>query len=107
LEVTSWIPKGTYVFWGDDDNLIWLARAKLKGLPKAIRRLYEDFCIIKEHGKVYGCPKNFNAMTVPWYLNESRRPNVGCDKSYRFFALRDINVGEELTVDYRTYNEFV
>jgi hypothetical protein len=44
-------------------------------------------------------------LTVSWYLNSSSRPNVGCDKHCRFFALRDIKCGEEVTVDYRTYNE--
>jgi SET domain-containing protein len=47
-----------------------------------------------------------NPLTVAWYLNHSKTPNVGCDKDYIFSALRDIKEGEELTADYHTYNEF-
>jgi len=100
------IKKGTYIFPGDDDELVWVKKNALKGIAKGLRRLYEDFCIIKEKGKIYGCPKNFNQMTIAWYLNHSRKPNMGCDKNFNFFALRNIKVGEELTVDYNTYNEF-
>ncbi len=101
------IKKGAYIFYPDDDQIVWLKKDKLKGLPKEIKRLYEDFCIIKDKGKLYGCPKNFNLLTVAWYLNESEHPNVGCDKNFRFYALKDIKKGEELTVDYKTYNEFL
>jgi SET domain-containing protein len=45
-------------------------------------------------------------MTVAWYLNHSKKPNVGCDKDCKFFALEDILVGKELTADYETYNDF-
>ena len=102
------IPKGTKVFPEDEGELIWKRRNSLRldELPLEIRRLYDQFCLIKDKGETYGCPKNFNLMTVAWYLNHSKTPNVGCDKDYIFFALRDIKEGEELTADYHTYNEF-
>ncbi len=100
------IKKGTYVFPGDDDDILWVSSSQVKLLPRKIKRLYEDFSIVKEEGKMYGCPLSFNRLTVAWYLNESANPNVGCDHNYRFFALRDVKAGEELTVDYRAYNEF-
>ena len=72
-----------------------------------IRKLYLDFCpTIKKGGKTFfGCPENLNLMTVAWYLNDSKKPNVVCDKEYVFSALRNIKKGEELTVDYSTYTE--
>ena len=98
------IKKGTFIFYGDEDSeMIWIKKSKLKKLPKEIERLHEDFCILKNG--VYGCPVNFNSMTVAWYLNSSKKPNVGCDKDYNFYALRNIKAGEELTVDYDTYSE--
>jgi SET domain-containing protein len=100
------IPKGAQIFYGDNDRIVWLNKRKLKRLPSELRRLYDDSSIIKDRGQTYGCPVNFNRLTAPWYLNSSSRPNVGCDKRDRFFALRDIRSGEELTVDYNTYNEF-
>jgi SET domain-containing protein len=97
------IPKGTYIFPGDDEHLVWIQTGKLKGLRRELKKLYEDFCI-KKRG-LYGCPSNFNRMTEAWYLNHSAKPNVASDKSYRFYAVRDIRKNEELTVDYRTYSE--
>ena len=46
------IKKGTYVFPGDDDELVWIKKNTLKNVPKGIKRLYEDFCLIKEKGKI-------------------------------------------------------
>jgi SET domain-containing protein len=102
------IPKGTRLFPEDDVELVWRKRDALKlgELPKEVRELYDQFCLIKDRGETYGCPKSFNLMTTAWYLNHSADPNVGCDKDYSFFALRDIRQAEELTADYRTYNEF-
>jgi hypothetical protein len=69
-----------------------------------LKRLYHDFCVFK-NGKL-GCPKNFNMLTVGWYLNQSKEnPSVLCTDDYDFIALRDIKKGEELTVDYSIYSE--
>ncbi|MGO9587791.1 MAG: SET domain-containing protein-lysine N-methyltransferase [Limisphaerales bacterium] len=102
------IPKGASIFPDDDAPIVWVKRSKIKRLRGEIRRLYEDFCIIKDNGETYGCPANFSLMTTAWFLNEPKRgrhPNVGCRKDYTFYALRDIAAGEELTVDYSTFSE--
>jgi len=97
------IPKGTYIFPEDDDELVWIDQESLANLSAEERRLYDDFCIIR--GKEYGCPQSFNKLTPVWYLNESSTPNLAADLDYRFYALRDIEKGEELTVDYATYSD--
>jgi hypothetical protein len=97
------IPKGTRIFEGDDANLRWIPRRSLRRLASELQRLYNDFAVLKD-GK-YGCPRNFNLMTVAWYLNESKKPNVRCDSNYDFFAAREIRADEELTVDYSSYSE--
>jgi SET domain-containing protein len=97
------IPKGTYVFRDDNQRMFWVEKSKIGRLPLVIRDLYEDFCIIKE--RKYGCPKSFDALTPAWYLNHSEKPNVAADSQIRFYALRNIKKGEELTADYRTYSE--
>jgi SET domain-containing protein len=103
------IPKGTYVFEGDKSEMCWFTEKEiaLSSLPQATQELYNDFCVIKTAGKhkMYGCPDNFNNMPISWYLNNSKTPNMACDKDYNFYALRDIIVGEELTADYSTYSE--
>ena len=103
------IPKGTKVFQGEEDEeILWFQKRalKLNRLPKAVRALYQHFCLIQDNGEKYGCPRSFNRMTTSWYLNHSKKPNIGSDPEFNFFALRKIKAGEELTVDYDTYNKF-
>jgi uncharacterized protein len=97
------ISKGTCIFPDDDDELVWIHKDMLGSLSPEERRLYDDFCIIR--GNLYGCPQSFNKLTPTWYLNECSAPNVASDATYRFYALRDIRKGEELTVDYSVYSD--
>jgi hypothetical protein len=104
------IRKGTPIFRGDLDEMVWLEEGNLPKGPQQVRRLYDDFAVIRpdrrhKKKKRYGCPLNFNRLTISWYLNNSQNPNVRCDKHYNFFAKKDIDVGDELTVDYSTYSE--
>lgn len=103
------IPKGTYIFKGDNTPLNWLDSDKidLELMEPEIKKIYKDFCIEKnEKSKlIYGCPTSFNNMTISWFLNHSKSPNVICDCEYNFYAARDIKIDEELTVDYSTYGE--
>jgi len=102
------IPQEASIFPDDDAPIVWVKKDKIKRLRGEIRRLYEDFCIIKDNGEIYGCPANFSLMTTAWFLNEplsGQKPNVGCRKDYTFYALRDIAAGEELTVDYLTFSD--
>lgn len=97
------IKKGTDLFPHDQSELTWIKVDDLPAMHPSHRRLYDDFCVRK--GDTYGCPSSFSELTASWYLNHSDSPNVECGSEYRFFALRDISEGEELTVDYRTYSE--
>jgi SET domain-containing protein len=96
------IPKGTHLF-DSGEEICWIEEEKITKLPKAVRRMYEDFCIIK-NGK-YGCPRNFNNLTMGWYLNDSPNPNVMVDHGYNLWAIRDIAEGEELTLDSSRFSE--
>jgi hypothetical protein len=99
------IPKDTYIFSGDNSNMVCVDKSVIEKQEVEIRKLYDDFCIIK--GNKYYCPDNFNNMNVGWYLNESKdNPNVRCDNNYDFYAIRDIEKGEELTVDYSTFSDY-
>lgn len=103
------IPKGTKIFPEDNSNIIWYKESELNfnELPEEAQKLYKDFCVIlkKRKTKVYGCPDNFTNLTMSWYLNNSKNPNVLCDSEYDFYALKDIKVGEELTTDYEIYSD--
>ena len=97
------IPAKTRIFADENEEICWVGESALPK-NKALRRLYDDFSIIKK--KLYGCPTSFNRLTPAWFLNESEKPNVRCDENYDFFAIRDISAGEELTVDYSTFSEY-
>lgn len=98
------IPKGTTIFNNDDTGMIWVDKTDVENVDPELKKLYNDFCVIKD-GK-YGCPKNFNMITIGWYVNESKdNPNVKCTSDYDFIAIRNIKKDEELLVDYSTYSE--
>ena len=97
------IKKGDAVFGADDSEMVWVKKSKVRTLPKQIKKLYDDFCVMKNNQ--YGCPDNFNNLTLSWFLNHSTKPNIAADKNYRFYAIRNIRVGEELTVDYGTFSD--
>ncbi len=97
------IPKGQYIFEPDDSATVLVPSEETKALPEKLRQLYEDFCVLRDG--VYECPANFNGLTPSWYLNSSSDPNVAVDSSLKFYAIRDIREGEELTADYSTYSE--
>lgn len=97
------ISKGTRIFSPDPTDIVWLERNDVAKLPLAIQKLYHDFCVVR--GTKLGCPTNFNAMTPSWYVNHSDRPNAICNDQLEFIAKHDIKPGEEILVDYRTYND--
>jgi SET domain-containing protein len=97
------IPKGTYIFPEDNEELVWIHKRMFRNLEPEERKLYDDFCIIR--GDLYGCPRSFNTLTPAWYFNESSMPNVAADRAYRFYSLRGIKKGEELTVNYASYSD--
>ena len=95
------IPAGTLVFHGESERVVWMSRAAVRRMPKAIRALYEDFGMVS--GARIGVPPTLNMLSVGWYVNHSDRPNIEADDDSRFRALRRIRKGEELTADYRTF----
>jgi hypothetical protein len=102
------IKRGTKLFQGDLDELCWVNRDSLRGVQMEIRKLYNQFSVYNAKRRQFGCPTSFNRMTMSWYINSPKngdKPNVTCDAKYDFYALRNIRPGEELTVDYSTYND--
>jgi hypothetical protein len=102
------IASGTLIFANDGLPVRWVEQAALDraGLSPAQARLYHDFGVRK--GERIGCPLNFNYLTPSWYLNEPPAgiaASVATDIDLNFFACRDIEEGEELTIDYARFSE--
>lgn len=99
------IEKDTPLFEFDNTEMVWVNANEIENLHPKIKQLYNDFCIIKHNNTVYGCPINFNQLTMAWYMNHSDEPNVEPDKGYNFVTKRLIKEGEELTVNYNGFSE--
>lgn len=97
------IPAGVLVFAGESERAVWVSRAAVRRLPKALRALYEDFGMVS--GRLLGVPPNLNRLSVGWYVNHADQPNLVAGDDGRFRSRRRIRAGEELTVDYRTFVE--
>jgi hypothetical protein len=98
------IPEGTVLFAGDMDTTTRVLPSKVENIDdEEIRRMYVEFCPMIEGAFV--APKDFNKMTMGWYLNHSDNPNVASDKSLRFTTTKFIAKGEELRTDYRVYSD--
>jgi len=99
------IEKDTPLFEFDNTEMVWVNAKKLENLPPKIRQLYDDFCVVKNNKTEYGCPVNFNQLTMAWYMNHSDNPNVESNMEYDFVAIKPIRDGEELTIDYTKFSE--
>jgi SET domain-containing protein len=99
------IPANTYLFEYDNTVMTWIDANELKDIPVNFKLLYDDFCVYNNEKNMYGCPINFNELTMAWYMNDSDQPNVKIDKEYNFSTKRLIKEGEELTVNYKTFSE--
>jgi hypothetical protein len=96
------IPKGTNVFSGESEKMVWTDSKKLPR-QRHFRDLYTDFGVLREDR--YATPMNFNSIGPGWCLNCSSNPNLRCDANLDFVAIRDIKTGEELSADYATYSD--
>ncbi len=63
-----------------------------------LAKFVEFFAVVSD-GTAY-MPPNFSRLDVGWYLNHSDKFNAYHDENYRYYAVRDIEEGEELTINY-------
>lgn len=99
------ILEGTSLFEFDNTQMTWINVAEIQNASSKIKQLYEDFCVTKNDKTLYGCPVNFNQMTMAWYMNHSDDPNVESDNHYNFVSRKNIKNGEELTINYNDFGE--
>lgn len=111
------IPKGTNPFVTATNtkkrsDLVSIYEQDLHGLDKQVKKMITDYNFPEKTSKglLYTLPRGgLNALDISFYLNHSKTPNMGVyeDTSEGYFifrALRDIEVGEELTFDYSEYD---
>jgi hypothetical protein len=104
------IGAGTNVFENDRRAINWIDSNLLEhqSMTHAQRKLYDDFGVRK--GALLGCPENFNLLTVGWYVNEplaGELPNLIATELLDMLAVRDIALGEELTIAYDSFSDLI
>ena len=100
------IPKGRNPFRTipkyADFGYVRITEDELDALPSKLSEVIKAL-FIPTDGVMHIPNHGLNVIRVNSYLNHSDKPNMRTKDGYDFFALRKILVGEELTVDYRTY----
>lgn len=95
---TADIPAGTVLreLFADDD-VRFVPWADFAALPEPAE-VRENFAVRYDDGAYL--PGDLNRISVGWFLNDSRDPNLDHDADYVYFARRAIAAGEELLIDY-------
>jgi uncharacterized protein len=98
------IPCGTILFVGDVGHTVMIPVSIVDNIADhEVRRMYIDFCpVVNNH---FVAPRDFNQITMSWYLNHSDTPNVVAIPELQFVTSRFVAAGEELTADYKTYSD--
>ncbi|MBI1862741.1 SET domain-containing protein-lysine N-methyltransferase [Candidatus Microgenomates bacterium] len=100
------IPKGVDPFQSNyEEDTIEFTRKELNHLPPRIMKMIEDYCA-EDQGKYHIPTIGFNPIELGRYINHSKTPNTATDKDgWHFVTLKEIKAGEELVVDFHTYND--
>lgn len=101
------IDKDTKVFAHDQGEIHWINASEIKAacIHPQLRAFYQDFAI-RQNGML-GCPASFDLLTPGWYVNQPENgetANLRASADFQFFASRDIQPDEELTVAYSTFS---
>lgn len=93
------------IFSNHPSEWIEVSKEEVESLPKHSRDLVENHCLFNESH--YYIPEyGFKLFDLAVYLNHSDQPNLISINDGEFFeAIRDIEAGEELLIDYGTIVE--
>lgn len=90
------------IFSNDKSEWIKISKMEISKLPVHTRDLVENFCLFDEDN--YYIPEyGFKMVDIVIFLNHSDQPNIrSLNEGEDFEALRNIQIGEELFIDYET-----
>lgn len=100
------IPKGMCPFPNMSQRVLYeFHMDELAHLPQEVVQMIDDYFVIEKNGTVKIYDSVFT-MDFSFFVNHSSEPNLQTiDDGFTFVATRDIPKGEELTVDYGSYDE--
>lgn len=93
--ITHPVKQGTYLALFYEDTVRRVPYSEMEKNPQL-----KAFCLVYGiERREYVCvPHNFTYMELGWFLNHSTTPNAVHDG--KWIAARDIEAGEEITIDY-------
>ena len=93
------IRKGA-IIWEFDDGADWiLTEQEIAAFPPKLRAQMESWTYQAEDGSYVLCSDSAK------FMNHSFEPNCNDDGDKSTIAIRDIEPGEELTCDYRSFDQ--
>ena len=99
------IPEGTNLFpdcASDLKEIKKIPKEEVSHLDKSVRKMMDDFLI--ESDTHYFVTTSLNNINISYFLNHSDNPNcIWQEKDDSFRPLKDLKIGEELTLDYNKY----
>jgi len=100
------IPKGADPFRGcDDSRYVKIREEELRGIDAEVLKAFKDAFVFAD-GVWYASSKGLQSRDISYYMNHSDNPNMVAENhGERFVADRLIEKGEELLVDYNTYDD--
>jgi SET domain-containing protein len=102
------IPKGTNPFIGCfDGEFIEIEKDIIDSLQdKEVKQYIIDLAPLQDE-KFFVPSCGLQRVDLSFFLNHSKEPNmIEEGEGVDFIAARDIEIGEELTVDYTTYDDY-
>ena len=107
------IPRGTDPFKTVDPvhDIVSISRDDIARAHPGVREMTDDYMVSTE-GIVPMTRNGLNAVTIDFFMNHNPKdPNMtiinGDDAYVTFQAARDIQAGEELTINYKDFESFV
>ena len=100
------IPEGVNPFIGcDDTEYHSIPLSELTEIPPAVFNLMKDMLVLDDEENFWFSDRGIQGIDVSYFLNHSKTPNMVADPlGENFFTNREIKAGEELYVDYDTYD---
>ena len=85
----------------DFEFITW---SQLGHVTPAVRKMIHDFFVDNEFG--FWCPNHsLNQLNISFYLNHTTNPNCYHNESGEIFTIKDIGIGQELTLNYADFEE--
>ncbi len=101
------IPKGVNPFGEYKMNFVKISLDEIRNdplIPPPVKKYVQDMCVI-EDGCIYLPSCGINNIHLDFFFNCSAAPNVQYGDDDYFITTRKVRAGEELTVNYETYND--